>query len=410
MVRRKRRLPTQEELTIKMVGPISDLTITPKPLTIIIGEQASGKSLVAQLLYFFRNLKTLMSRVYSPEIRNEENWQRKTIRDLLDDLRGVPFGYFANGTAKLNYRVNRIDWKISIYSSNRNARPNNNLDLQMDEWVDKWSEDKSELGKAWTDNQIYIPTERSVFTRLWGQAQSVLFAGHQPQPLRHFAEYLSKAYPIYQKLHHARSSLGKELKFKGGEEQLVDFILSCQKNALDGEAYVPRHGPQVWKWKIEKENDKSKIIPIEAIASGQMEAWPFFVIAATFGIFVNKADIYFEEPETHLHPKAQLEIMRAIGYLVNKGQRFVITTHSPYLLYAVNNMIQRYITYEGQIPEGEDVALAPDKVIAYRLGPSPEKISDDAETGLLNLNELEHVADELGGEFDCLLDKMDDSR
>ncbi len=169
---------------------------------------------------------------------------------------------------------------------------------------------------------------------------------------------------------------------------------------------MPQRGPRLWKWRTKKRG-KSKVIPIEATASGQMEAWPFFAIAATFGAFIANADFYFEEPETHLHPRAQVEVMKTIAYLVNHGQRFVLTTHSPFLLYVVNNMIQRFLSTPQGAPEEKAIALDPAQVAAYRLGKSPGEILDRGGTELLNLDELEQVADELGGEFDELLDAME---
>jgi len=54
--RKQQRPKVTESLTIGRLGPIGKLEIKPRPLTILIGEQASGKSLVALLLYFFRGL------------------------------------------------------------------------------------------------------------------------------------------------------------------------------------------------------------------------------------------------------------------------------------------------------------------------------------------------------------------
>lgn len=42
-----------------------------------------------------------------------------------------------------------------------------------------------------------------------------------------------------------------------------------------------------------------------------------------------------DEPEVHLHPKWQVEYCRIIIALIKKGIKFVITTHSPYILQAL---------------------------------------------------------------------------
>ena len=89
------------------------------------------------------------------------------------------------------------------------------------------------------------------------------------------------------------------------------------------------------------------------------------------------------------------------------GHSFVVTTHSPFIGYVVDNMIQRYISHKGKVPK-DQIALNPDDVAAYRLRQRPEDppedIMDRKDTKLLKLDELEQVADELGKEFDELMD------
>ena len=404
----------KEKLIVKSLGPLKEAIIEPRPLTIIVGEQATGKSLVAQLLYFFRGLEELFARIFNPELCSEKNWPKKIIRKLLDDLRGVSFAYFANGTTDIQYSFlyekKTLRWKVKIYSQNRWIRPLKNLVQQLIQWAEIWQEDKEALGRSRINSQIFIPTERSMFTRLINTEPSALYAPYQPLPFKNFADILDQATKLYQILYR-----GKERKFFGEiMEPLVkedfyfkrlkeigEFVLKAQQEALSGSAYVPDRGPKEWKWKI-----KEKIIPIQATASGQMEAWPFFVIAATFGANESQIDFYFEEPETHLHPKAQVKIMEVIAFLVNHGHTFTITTHSPYILYIVNNLIQRHLSYKGSPPEGK-IALDPEKVCAYKFTDKAEEIMDK-EANLIDAEELERIADELGGEFERLLDIEDE--
>lgn len=140
-----------------------------------------------------------------------------------------------------------------------------------------------------------------------------------------------------------------------------------------------------------------------ALSSGQSETWPFFALASTFGISEKLCDFYFEEPETHLHPKAQVEVVKTIAYLISRGHRFVITTHSPFILYVINNLIQAHMAYDGNPPEGE-FSINPDHVAAYCLGDNPRSIVDE-ETRLLDLDEIDDVLDSIGKEFYALLNK-----
>lgn len=43
-------MPTHERLSIRHFGPVQQAEIAPRNLTVFVGPQASGKSLVAQLL------------------------------------------------------------------------------------------------------------------------------------------------------------------------------------------------------------------------------------------------------------------------------------------------------------------------------------------------------------------------
>lgn len=49
--------------------------------------------------------------------------------------------------------------------------------------------------------------------------------------------------------------------------------------------------------------------------------------------------LIIDEPEMNLHPEAQAKLMEIFGMMVNAGIRILITTHSPYLLAHLNNLV-----------------------------------------------------------------------
>lgn len=391
-----------ETLIIENLGPIKKLKIEPRPLTIIIGEQASGKSLVAQLLYFFRGLERHLARIYYPELVSNHEWHSSAVRYVLNGLRGVPLALFANGVASLRYKNAKsgLDWELELDGESLAPKVLKNLVDSMSKWVEAWQNDPETLG-ATGFGAIFIPTERGLITRLLDTRPDVLFDQFQPFPLKEFAVLLTTY--AKRRLFPDPTGVSPRLAQDSLRQYEADtFIGQCQRKALGGEAAVTEEPPRVWAWKTD-----SKVLPILGASSGQMEAWPFFEIARIVKPSKTPVSLYFEEPETHLHPRAQVEIMKVVAYLVNRGHNFVITTHSPFLLQVVDNMLQRFQNLKGQIPEGEERWLDPEKVAAYCLRrdseESPEDIMDRKETGLLDATELEKVSNELGAEFDELL-------
>jgi len=403
-----------EILTIENLGPIRRLEIELRRLTVLIGEQASGKSLVAHLFYFFQGLPKHLARIYTPDLVERDGWQAEALTRILDDLMGVPFRIFANGIATLRWRMTdeqgreMFAFSVDIDNNGNTVRPSENLAQMMAMLAKDWSEAPDILGQMRELEQFFIPTDRGMFSRFSEWEPSVLYSSYLPEPLRRFADTLQSAVKLYS----AVKSLGLETsdgdKSDPPSGKDFRFLQSCQKKALAGEPFIPADGPLKWQWQVESP-DGPKTLPIEATSSGQMQAWPFFAIACTYGL-AGDLTFYFEEPESHLHPRAQAEITKAIVYLVNKGSAFLITTHSPFIAYSINNMIQRFLSHKGEVPEGQ-LGLDPDDVAAYNLFASPDRAPEDImdrdDTNLLKLDGLDDVANELGAEFDELLEMED---
>ena len=81
--------------------------------------------------------------------------------------------------------------------------------------------------------------------------------------------------------------------------------------------------------------------------------------------------LIIEEPESHLHPAAQVEFTRQLAKLVQQGYRVIITTHSEWILEELANVVQR-----SQLPPEElstisesDAALTADQVGVWLFRP-----------------------------------------
>ena len=86
--------------------------------------------------------------------------------------------------------------------------------------------------------------------------------------------------------------------------------------------------------------------------------------------------LILEEPESHLHPAAQLQMARGIARLVNAGVQVLITTHSNDFTGQINNLISMSnVSEETAKPLGlePEECLQPEQVSAYGFRIDPDK-------------------------------------
>ena len=133
-----------------------------------------------------------------------------------------------------------------------------------------------------------------------------------------------------------------------------------------------------------------------------------------------KADCFnsfvVEEPEQNLFPENQREVLGffAMRLMDDKRNKFVLTTHSPYLLSCLNVLM---LAYKLQVHEkirkqvdeivNPNFAINPEIVAVYSLNPNADNkpccrslISE--KTGFVSVNELDSVSEIIGDDFDRL--------
>ncbi len=108
-----------------------------------------------------------------------------------------------------------------------------------------------------------------------------------------------------------------------------------------------------------------KRLPLPQAPSGIRES---LTVALALASKKDPQLVVIEEPEAHLHPRAQLLLSRLIARAVNKyGKTVLITTHSDYVVYTINNLI----TLSQSLEKAEKLGyqrtevLDPGKVVAY---------------------------------------------
>jgi predicted ATPase len=152
----------------------------------------------------------------------------------------------------------------------------------------------------------------------------------------------------------------------------------------------------------------NKVMPIAMAPSGVREA----ITVALALLMVEPINVFIEEPEAHLHPGAQRSLAKIISRAVNMGKNVVVTTHSDYLITTLNNLIAL-----SQLPKRrlkrlgytEEEVLPPESVAAYLVRTEGDKAVVEklqvTKEGIPE-DEFAKVAEELLGERGKIYDEI----
>jgi len=156
-------------------------------------------------------------------------------------------------------------------------------------------------------------------------------------------------------------------------------------------------------------------IKLEHASSGFQSLIPMYIVLQFFlsrRALIRKSTV-IEEPELNLYPKAQKDF---VEYLIklhnNSGDKLFITTHSPYVLTTIDNLIQSNNAVANKPQNEEAVASIIDPALwvnfedvsCYYFSNGYCKSTLDTENQTIGASDIDDVSIELGKVFDQLLD------
>lgn len=122
--------------------------------------------------------------------------------------------------------------------------------------------------------------------------------------------------------------------------------------------------------------------------------------------------LIIDEPEMNLHPEAQAKLLEALGMLANLGVHVLLTTHSPYFMAHLNNLIAsdpkspaRKKRQAQHLYMGDPAAfLSPSDVSAYEMRPEGLVSLADPEYGI-RWDTLSDVSSELQRRYFAIVEE-----
>ncbi len=426
-----------QRIEIRNFGPIKKLDLDLKDFCILIGPQASGKSTIAKTIFFFKSLNDDLVKYFIESV--EKNDFSKSIGTYAKSIRQKYLDYFGASThlngLHLKYYYTETIWiSISIETNHKYITPNFS-ELFKDEFkklVREASNFSSSIGKRnpslltskdlleidsdkrkfisyvkgkcndifQEDRElIFIPAGRSLLATLSDQLQFI-----NPRNLdflmRTFLDKINIVRPIFNK------SLSDIIK---GRRLLTQYDIDYNKTKL-AEDIISK----ILKGKYQYDKDGEKIffetnkyVKLNFSSSGQQES--LWILLLLFIIILEKQNVFIviEEPEAHLFPEAQKEISNLIALMSNvENSQVIITTHSPYILASLNNLIlaNKVGSKNTKVADriNKNLWIRSDKVYAALVTNGQVKDIVDNELSIIQQENIDSVSGAINNEFDFL--------
>lgn len=409
-------------LNVKHFSVIKEAELEFGRITLLIGPQSSGKSVLSKLAYFAVEVVNIASQSLS-DLAHLSKFQSNVKEEFQAYFPPTTWG---NEAFEISFKQG--DYHIAISRRSSQKQISNKLNLSLSKaFRDAYQEaftalsSKKEadpaqrqpllflpdrtiravegtLGRGAATSQTFIPAGRSFFTS-FGKT-IVAFeesASLDPLTLR-FGRLMRWENP----LRTTRSSLIRER----GLQDLFPSIDREMANLLDGSLMFERNKPYF-------ASRDGRRLPLSWLSSGQQELLPLLTTLRQRSSFTFSQNLFIEEPEAHIFPSAQKDLVSLISRIAEYPKlqmSVVMTTHSPYILSAFNNLI-----LAGQIAKKkpalrtEVAKIVPDTLWVGTNTFKAYCICDRvlnpilSDSGLIDGEYLDSVSDAIGDQFDSLL-------
>lgn len=455
-----------QKIIVKNFRQISTAEVEIRKILFLIGEQASGKSTLAKLIYFFKSLKN----DYFNLIYENGNKTNSKLKDLFINKIQDNFKIYFGFTSELDTNFEIIFYYNFVAENSTENRylklhKSNTLQIKFDDnYFGEILNNTRDLAREinnFTTNQVdtsasnYITIERTKtrFMNELRQRVNTLFYDLYTPMFFPAGRNITVSYPeqfqalFLNKLNDAKSVdmllmqsfiLHSKFLFDYFRGNTFDLIIKNNTNPQMNNIlqFFKNHAEYILKGKYDNIGGSEKIIyknsnnkannkgvPLNIASSGQQEA--IRIIQDLFYVLYENQKSFriIEEPEAHLFPKAQKKIIELMVLVANKTQsQFIITTHSPYILSILNNLLmysvvsenntnainsikQHFGTSNLDTNSDERVNIQVNEIQAYAVNPQTDVYCHsiiDQETGLIGENYLDTITEELNNDFDVL--------
>lgn len=414
-------------LIVKNIGPIKNVDIELKKVNVFMGPQSCGKSTLAKIISFcswMEKRKFAEDKEFAPDFCAYKLMQ--TYHKLSD-------AYFSESSKIVYVGENLVYGYNCLQDEIRQYYTGDFLPF------DNWSSDKDRVllsdKKLINPKVIYIPAERNFVSRVpnlyrysedrdnlqdfvsnWFDAKRHYTQKEQMDVLNLGVSYFSSNQDVDRLTLESGAPLDL-ISASSGLQSLVPLLVLIDWLAFgiykNSRPYSPKE-EQGLRFILQtlKDGDAS-------IDQKHLKELSQRLMDIVKGRAYTHTQFILEEPEQNLFPDTQCELLYYLLSAINHGKphRMVITTHSPYILYALNNCLlanvvkneipdemKRDITPSKLFIDAQDVAVweIEDGQMKHYVEESPNSTIQDKD-GLIRRNYFDNVMKKVMRDFNSLL-------
>jgi len=435
----KKQHPVRK-LTVKNFSVIKDAELEFGKITVLIGPQASGKSLLCKLAYFFSNE---LIEAAATSVANKRTWDHFLAflpSEFQSRFYTTTHGVTAHDTemafTSASYEV-ALQWVPALVNlrftfsetfkqayeaalDKRSAISRSVSGLLLSEGTNagaRWHEALFEFNSViWGLTPLvsmYVPANRVFFSSLSKQTEVLKNVGLD-WVTRNFAAQI---------VWDGNWKAGLLTSGRGITDEINRRMTDILGGFVITDSGIPRFLAK-----------SGGVLPLEVVSTGTQEMIPLFNVVERLiylrehlvemnhtdqggsraeRVPVSRPLVYLEEPEANIFPNTQYELVQLFAWLANDPVldfRWVITTHSPYVLSAFNNLIEAGQAARNNPKLHDEVAKIVPEQYWIKEGDFKAYAIEDGvlksivnESGFVEGNYLDQVSEAIGDEFDKLV-------
>ena len=361
-----------QKIIVDRFKQVSHAEIELRDFLFLIGEQASGKSTIAKMIYFFKSLRNEYQSLFSEAAQPMGAEFVPSFIHSIQDKFNIYFGYTTrldeNFTVKFYFSTEQNHWvtlskgnalQIRFSRDFRNLLKNESRDLKRslmslrqqtaatprpNAIVQQRLRDtmnqriQESANRVFSDERecLFIPAGRNITVSypeqfqllFFGELQSAVTARKESNTIDLL---LIRDFVNYSKL------LADFFVDRETPETNPSAFQRCIEQTVAGILHAHYRNQNGFERLFSSENE---FTPLNIASSGQQESIRL-IQDALYVLEENiKSSRIIEEPETHLFPSAQKLLIQLLIMVANKtDSQLIITTHSPHVQATFNNLL-----------------------------------------------------------------------